>query len=254
MTNHLPILSVIVLFLGAFLVAIFGGKNSSIRKGIVTVATSLSFIFVVMLIKPIMIDGNVIAYWMGNWAPVDNWAIGIGFEVDQLSLFFAIIVVLTVLLSAIFSFKYMSKDNSLDKYYVLFLMLSGAVLGLVFTGDLFNMFVMIEILTFSAVALTAFRNYFEGALEAAFKYIVVGGLGSSMILLGTVILYSQVHTLNLAQMAALLHDNYTAATLFAFALLFAGFGVKSLLYHSTLQHQMHIWLHHHLYQWFSQEW
>ena len=54
------------------------------------------------------------------------------------------------------------------------MMLSGSVLGLVLTGDIFNMFVMIEIMTFAAVALTAFRNNKFGSLEAAFQYLVIG--------------------------------------------------------------------------------
>ena len=46
------------------------------------------------------------------------------------------------------------------------------MIGFVFTGDLFNMYVMLEIMTFAAISLTAFRNYKDKAVEAAFKYIV----------------------------------------------------------------------------------
>lgn len=229
MTQHLPVLSIIVLFLGAFLTVIFGSKNKVVRIIIVTAATLSSFIFIMMLIKPVLINGNIITYWMGDWVPVNGWAIGIGLEIDGLNLFFAIIASLTILISGIYSYKYMSKDDALEKYYVLFLMLSGSVLGLIFTGDLFNMFVMIEIMTFASVGLTAFRNRSDGALEAAFKFIVIGSIGSSLILLGTIMLYSQFHTLNMAQLAAMLHNNYTPVTLFAFAALIGGFAVDSYL-------------------------
>lgn len=225
--QHFPILSIVTLFLGAFLTVIFGSKNETVRKFIALVASSISLILVLMLIKPVMIENNVIQYWLGNWRPIHDWAIGIGLEVDALGLFFGIIAVLTIFLSIIFSFKYTKKDSETDKYYVLFLMLSGAVLGLVFTGDLFNMFVMIEIMTFAAVGLTAFRNYQEGALEAAFKYLVLGSIGSSMVLAGTITIYSQVHTLNMAQISALLFNNLTPSALFAFALLLAGFSLKA---------------------------
>jgi multicomponent Na+:H+ antiporter subunit D len=182
-----------------------------------------------------MIDGNIISYWMGNWKPVSGYAIGIGLEVDQLSLFFGLLVSLTVLISGLYSFKYMSKDDTLEKYYVLYLMLSGSVLGLVLTGDIFNMFVMIEIMTFAAVALTAFRNYAEGALEAAFKYLVIGSIGSSFVLTGIIILYSQVHTLNMAQISALMYNNLTPSSIFAFVLMFAGFSIKAFIvpFHPT---------------------
>lgn len=235
MIQHFPILAIVVLFLGAFLTVLFGSKNKVVRTIIVCLAAFSSFILIVSLIKPVMIDGKIISYWMGNWEPVSGYAIGIGLEVDQLSLFFGLLVSLTVLISGLYSFKYMSKDDTLEKYYVLYLMLSGSVLGLVLTGDIFNMFVMIEIMTFAAVALTAFRNYAEGALEAAFKYLVIGSTGSSFVLTGIIILYSQVHTLNMAQISALLYNNMTPSAIFAFALIFAGFSIKSFIvpFHPT---------------------
>ena len=235
MIQHLPIISIMVLFFGAFLTIIFGSKNKTIRATIMLVATLISTSCIALLVKPIFIDGGIIAYWLGGWEPVEGFAIGIGLEVDALSLFFACIVTITVLLAAIYSFKYTSRDDTLEKYYVLFLMLSGSVMGLVLTGDLFNMYVMIEIMTFAAVALTAFRNSSFGALEAAFKYLVVGAIGSSLVLLGIILVYSKMHTLNLAQLAAQLPLNLNPTTVFAFALLFTGFGIKSFIvpFHPT---------------------
>ena len=113
MTQHLPVLSIIVLFLGAFLTVIFGSKNKVMRTIIVTAATLSSFIFIMMLIKPVLIDGNIITYWMGDWIPVNGWAIGIGLEIDGLNLLFGIMASLTILLSGIYSFKYMSKDDNI---------------------------------------------------------------------------------------------------------------------------------------------
>jgi NADH:ubiquinone oxidoreductase subunit 4 (subunit M) len=177
-----------------------------IREELVKCADELgiALVLTLCLIKPVLIDGNIIHYTMGNWQPVGGWAIGISLEVDALSLFFAIIVTVAVFVSGIYSFTYMAHDDSLVNFYTLFLMLSGSVLGLVVSGDLFNIFVMIEIMTFTAVALTAFRNDYEGALEGAFKYLVVGSLGSTSVLVGIAMIYSQLHTLNLAQIAAML--------------------------------------------------
>jgi len=226
MIQHFPILAIMVLFLGAFL-TVLCGKNKVLRNIVVFAAMLASSVFIAFLIKPIMIDGEVITYWLGNWSPVADYAIGICLVVDQLNLFFAILVSVAVLLAGVFSFKYMSRDDTLEKYFTLFLMLSGGVMGLVLSGDLFNMFIMVEILTFAAVALTAFRNRSEGALEAAFKYLVIGVIGSSCILIGTTILYSQFHTLNLAQLSVLLHNNLQPATILAFTLLLTGFAVKA---------------------------
>ena len=228
--NNFPILAIMSLFLGAFISSLVGRRNAKVRNTVVFLAMLVSLVLILALIKPVLLEGQVINYWLGNWEPVEGWAIGNSLEVDALSLFFALIVVVAVFVSGVYSFFYMSHDDSLVNYYTLFLMLSGSVLGLVLSGDLFNMFVMIEIMTFTAVALTAFRNHYEGALEGAFKYLVVGSLGSTSVLIGIALLYSQLHTLNLAQIASLLPTASSPVILIAFAFLFVGFGSKAFLF------------------------
>ena len=227
--DHFPVIAVMGLFLGAFLVEIFGSRNKFMRNLITLIAAGGAFVLIVMLIKPVMIDGKVISYWMGSWEPVSGYAIGIGYEIDALGLFFGLLIAFTFLLSFIYSLRYMERDHHLGHYYTLFLMLSGAVLGLALTGDIFNLFIMVEIMTFSAVALTAFRNRQTGALEAAFKYLVVGSIGSSLILTGVALLYAQCHTLNMAQLSSILAGGLTPTTVLAFAFLFTGFGVKAFI-------------------------
>ena len=226
--QHFPIYSIMVLFLGAFLIVMLG-RNKAVRNVLALLSVTASFCFLAALVKPVMINGEIIAYWMGGRVPAGGYAIGIALEVDALSLFFGLLVATAVLVSCIYSIQYMSHDHNVREYYTLFLMLSGGVMGLVLSGDIFNMFIMVEILTFAAVALTAFRNTAKGALEAAFKYLVVGSMGSTCILVGTIMLYAQVHTLNFAQLSALIPGNLNNATKLAFALLFIGFGTKAFI-------------------------
>ena len=226
--QHFPIFAIMAYFLGAFLIVIFG-HNKTVRHGVALLATCDSMLFMMALIKPVMLDGEIISYWMGNRVPAGGYAIGIALEVDALSLFFGLLVSTVVFVACIYSIQYMSHDDNVPQYYTLFLMLAGGVMGMVLTGDLFNMFIMVEILTFAAVALTAFRNTVTGALEAAFKYLVVGSIGSSCILAGTIVLYAQLHTLNLGQLAALIPDHVTTSTKLAFALLYIGFSTKAFL-------------------------
>ena len=226
--QHFPIYSIMVLFLGAFLIVMLG-RNKAVRNVLALLSVTASFCFLAALVKPVMINGEIIAYWMGGRVPAGGYAIGIALEVDALSLFFGLLVATAVLVSCIYSIQYMSHDHNVREYYTLFLMLSGGVMGLVLSGDIFNMFIMVEILTFAAVALTAFRNTAKGALEAAFKYLVVGSMGSTCILVGTIMLYAQVHTLNFAQLSALIPGNLNNATKLAFALLFIGFATKAFI-------------------------
>ena len=234
--HHYPIYAVMVLFLGAFLVAAGGARHSKnpdnpagARAWIALCATGLSLLFLVLLVKPVMLGGETIAYWMGMRGIAGGYAIGIALEVDALSLFFALLIATAVFVSAIYSIRYMVHDECVPQYYVLYCLLAGGVLGLVLSGDVFNMFVMVEILTFAAVALTAFRTKVYGALEAAFKYLVVGCMGSTAILTGVILLYAQYHTLNLAQLASLIPGSMNDATKLAFAFLYIGFSTKAFI-------------------------
>ncbi|MBR5094355.1 MAG: hypothetical protein IK095_04605 [Oscillospiraceae bacterium] len=226
--RHFPIFTIMLYFLGAFLVVLFGKKRAA-RNIISFLATGLSLTLLVLLVKPIMLEHQIIAYWMGGREPAGGYAIGIALEVDALSLFFGLLVATAVFVSCLYSFSYMSHDDNEPQYYTLFLMLAGGVMGLVLSGDLFNMFIMVEILTFAAVALTAFRNKVTGALEAAFKYLVVGCIGSTCILAGTILLYQQAHTLNLAQLATIIPLCEGKNISLAFALLFIGFCTKAFI-------------------------
>lgn len=226
--QHFPIFSIMVLFLGAFLIVMFG-RSKGLRNVIALLASAASLALLVALVKPIMINGEIISYWLGGRSIAGGYAIGIALEVDSLSLFFGLLIAVAVFVSCVYSIKYMSHDDNVGQYYTLFLMLAGGVMGLVLSGDLFNMFVMVEILTFAAVALTAFRNTATGALEAAFKYLVVGCIGSTCILVGTAMLYAQAHTLNFAQLSALIPGNMNTSAKIAFALLFVGFSTKAFI-------------------------
>ena len=226
---HFPIFSVMVLFLGAFLIVVLG-KNKALRNILALLASGCSLACMIALIKPVMVGGEVIAYWMGNRALAGGYAIGIAMEVDALSLFFGLLVSTAVFVSCVYSIQYMAHDDNIPQYFTLFLMLAGGVMGLVLSGDLFNMFIMVEILTFAAVALTAFRNKVYGALEAAFKYLVVGCMGSTCILAGVIVLYANAHTLNFAQLSAIIPGMMSNNSVkIAFALLFVGFSTKAFI-------------------------
>ena len=224
--QHFPIYAIMVLFFGAFLIVLLG-KNKLLRNLLTLLSAGGSLALLLALVPRVMLRGEILRYWMGGRGLAGGYAIGIALEVDALGLFFALLSATAVLVSAVYSLRYMERDDNVAQYDTLFLMLAGGVMGLVLSGDLFNMFIMVEILTFAAVALTAFRNRARGALEAAFKYLVVGSIGSSCILVGVILLYARWHTLNLAQLASLVPGELDAAALFAFALLFVGFATKA---------------------------
>ncbi|MBP3655581.1 MAG: hypothetical protein J6K32_02680 [Clostridia bacterium] len=228
--ENFPILAIMTLFMGAFINSLAGRRSYKARCAIVFTTMAISLILVLAMVPSVMGGGEIVCYWMGGWAPEADWAYGIGLEVDALSLFFGLIVTIAVMISGVYSFTYMKHDDSQVNFYTLFLMLAGSVLGLVLSGDLFNIFVMVEIMTFTAVALTAFRNDTEGALEGAFKYLVVGSLGSMSILVGTILIYACLHTLNLAQIAQMAIHARNPVMVIAFGFLFVGFCTKAFMF------------------------
>ena len=86
---HFPVLAIMTLFVSAFLVTL-AGKREKLRNVIAGAAVLIALALLALLIKPVMVDGEIIVYWMGNWEPVNGYAIGIAIEVDALSLFFGL--------------------------------------------------------------------------------------------------------------------------------------------------------------------
>ncbi len=226
MIQHFPVLAVMSLFLGAFLIEVLG-RTTFLRNLIAFASVTISLVLLYSLIPTVMLEGQVISYWMGGWKPVANYAIGIGYEVDALGLMFALLGITAYWLSCVYSFGYMKGKQHLGHYYTLFLMLAGSSVGFFLTGDIFNMFIMMEIVTFSAVALTASNTEKITAIEGAFKYLINCSIGSAMTLTGIALLYMQCHTLNLAQLATMLPGMMNHTTLMAFGLILIGFCVES---------------------------
>ncbi len=99
-----------------------------------------------------------------------------------------------------FRFKRTLKGGVVKYYEILQMMMVAGSIGVIITGDLFNMFVFIEIVGITAYSLTAFYRERNGA-EAGFKYLLIGSLASTFLLLAILIIYTQTGTLNMAQIA-----------------------------------------------------
>ncbi len=162
-------------------------------------------------------------YSMGNWTP----PLGITLVWDPLSQLLALIVSVISLAVTLFAIPYMQQYTAQSKFYSLYLLMIAGMNGVVLTGDMFNLFVFLEIASIASYALVAFGVEAE-ELEASFKYLVLGGVSSTIILLAIALLYAATGTLNMADMAAALRHGISHGLLFfIFALFLMGFGLKS---------------------------
>jgi len=164
--------------------------------------------------KPIIV---VIA----GWKP----PVGINLTIGPLGIFLALIITSVAFLVAIYSIWYIKVEPK-EKYCMLCLMLVTGSLGMVLTGDIFNMFVFMEITSISAYALTGFIRDRDGS-EAAFKYLMIGSLGSNFVLLGILLIYVGTGTLNMADIAAKMPTMDPKLAVMAVILMVVGLGIES---------------------------
>jgi multicomponent Na+:H+ antiporter subunit D len=168
---------------------------------------------------------KVLIYKIGGWVP----PFGIALVVDGFSSFMLVIVNLIAFLVAVYSLIYMQQYSDKPKYFTLFSLMLCGMNGTVIAGDLFNLFVSLEIASIASYALVAFGTEAE-ELEASFKYLVMGSVASSFIFLGIAFLYGFASTLNMADMARILSFKQNSYIVpFVGVLFFMGFGLKAAL-------------------------
>ncbi|MFC1753174.1 complex I subunit 5 family protein [Thermoproteota archaeon] len=178
-----------------------------------------------LLILSLFTVGKNYIYQMGSWPP----PIGINLVLDGLSSFMLIIISLVSFMATLFSVKYMEMYTSKLRYYSLFLIMVAGMNGVVLTGDLFNLFVFLEIASIASYALVGFGCFHE-ELEASFKYLVLGSVASTFVLLGIAVAYASFGTLNMAHISMLMQGaGMGSVPMFVLALFIVGFGLKAAL-------------------------
>jgi multicomponent Na+:H+ antiporter subunit D len=180
--------SIPLLISTCFMLVIF--KNEKIIKTLVILSIFISFCFLIVS------SLDVFNYGTETFA-VSNWEapFGIILVLDKFSSTIASLILFLSLMIAIFSF-HIVKERVKEFSTLLLLGVVGS-LGIVITGDIFNMFVFTEIMNIATYALTAFNMKKEG-LEAAFKYLIVGSITATLMLISISLLYSNLGTLNIA--------------------------------------------------------
>lgn len=219
-----PVHYIALPLMAAFLIPLFGKINKDLVRLIPgLVLLYLSYVSVVLMTQVFTQDTTIIEVIAG-WSP--PWGINLvfspftGFLASMFSMLGFLIWMYT------YNFKPEVDSTQTQKFYVLFMMLITGATGIVLTGDIFNLFVFLEITAISAYALTAFYRERDGA-EAAFKYLLIGSFASFLILLAIVLLYTQVGTLNMAEIAQRMPDVNPYMKGVILMLFFVGFGIEA---------------------------
>ncbi len=223
--NHWIPLYVIVPLGAAFLVLILASRIKWPEKYL----TSLAMLGLVVLSIAgfFFVSSFPVTYYIGGWEPISGIPVGIHFVVDGLTILMLCIINIIGFLAAFFSIGYIRQFTGEKYFYALFCLMVAGMNGVVLAGDLFNMFIFLEIAVIASYALVAFGVGKE-ELEASFKYQVLGGIASLLIILGLAMVYWQTKTLNVADIASVLKGINNSQYLWFTQLVFiAGFGLKA---------------------------
>ena len=184
-------------------------------------------------------SSRLLYYFLGGFPP----PIGITYAVDEFSSFIAFLT--TLLALALFPLTLIFSE-SVDEYTMAsYLGLLAGFTGILYTGDLFNMFVMLEVTlisTYSLMVLTGSRNSYK----AVFNYMIVASVSSLFFFMGVVLIYFATSTVNIGHLGLILsglstsYRGYTANIATAMTI-FVSMLMWSLVVDEALT-PLHFWL------------
>ena len=232
--KNLPILVVLTPLMMSLIVVLI--SNNFLSWLLTLFTTLITLIFSLLLYQEVYLH-TAISYALGNWVP----PLGIEYLIDKVSIIPIIIIALISFLATFFASKIMPAEinnSSISKVYSLWLLAIAGLIGLVTTGDAFNLFVFLEISSLASVALVAMGGQKDKqALVAAYNYLILGAIGATFYVIGVGLLYGITGTLNLADLSnriAAISDN--KALIAGFGFMVIGIMLKAAVF------PLHIWL------------
>jgi multicomponent Na+:H+ antiporter subunit D len=232
MSEQYPALLVIVPLISAFLISAAGWVNRRLCFPIAVVALSLTAYSSVGLLMRVL-DEGVIIYRLGGWPP--PW--GITYYVDHLNGLVLPVVAVVALLNLIASKKSIDQEfpEKTGPFYTLYILMVTGLLGIVVTGDAFNLYVLLEIASLTGYGLIAMGE--DRAPLSTLNYVYMGTIGACFYLLGVGYLYIVTGSLNMVDIAEILPALYQSkAVLAAFMICMVGLWLKMALF------PLHAWL------------
>lgn len=232
MENHISLLLVVIPLIAAPIVAILPSRR---LPWLITLI--ITFVCAVLASIQLwsVLNSGVISYDLGGWAP--PW--GIEYRIDAVNAFIALIVAAIAAITLPYALLSAEKEipkEQISLFYSAFLLCLTGLLGITQTGDLFNVFVFLEVSSLSSYALISLgRN--RQALTSAYQYLIMGTIGATFFLIGVGLIYSQTGTLNMQDLAKLLPEVTQLKTVHTgFAFIMIGIALKLALF------PLHLWL------------
>lgn len=211
-----PALIIAIPLLFAFATPLFGKLSKGLMKIWAFLGVSLTTVLMYVFAWDLLGEGEsglvnrvyVFGGKEGFLTPLtgDNVA-RITFYVDGMSAFMGLIMATIAFAAVIYSMAFVKKYTGQDKYYTLLLLMLAANFGMVFTGDMFNLFVWFEVSAVAVCGLTAFRSNRGESFEGAIKYLIYSTLAGLVLLMAIGLLYGQYGHLNIIYLSKAIGGN-----------------------------------------------
>ncbi len=230
--GFLLVLAILVPIIGILLIWTLGSRRTEL---VALTTLAIGAAVALAILTELTGTGSAVIYLVGGWRP----PLGLALRADGLSVVLIVLTAIVIGAVGIFAKGQFGYDPDEPEkraptvFWTLLLGISGA-LNLIFLGDdLFNLFVAIELVTFTAVPLVCLDGKAE-TMRAALRYLLFALLGSVMYLLGVALIYSGYGTLDIALLKSV--ARVEPLLFIAIALMTVGLLAKTALF------PLHIWL------------
>lgn len=230
--NQLPVLIPVSLLLFSFITLLLGLWRRNLAYPVALLGVIISLITATAGLIYVLQE-SAQHYYLGGWPP----PIGIEYVLDHLSAMMAVLITFIGFLSIVYSYHSILKEvpDKVVPLYTLEMLLLAGLTGIVLTGDLFNLYVFLEIASLSAYALMALGD--KRAPVAAFRYLIMGTIGACFYLLGIGFIYFSTGSLNMVDVSQILPELYASrAVLTGAILIVVGIALKMAIF------PLHFWL------------
>ena len=232
MSQNYPALVVVVPLLAACIISVAGWVNKRLCFPIAVAALGVSALSSIGLLLRVL-DEGVIIYKLGGWNP----PMGIAYYVDHLNGLVLVVVSIVAFLNIISAKKSVEQEfpDKAGPFYTLYVLMVTGLLGIVVTGDAFNLYVLLEIAALTGYGLLAMGGG-RGPISTL-NYLYMGTIGACFYLLGVGYLYIMTGSLNMVDIARILPPLYQSnAVLAAFVICMVGVWLKMAFF------PLHAWL------------
>lgn len=230
--DNLPALQVVLPLISAPLIVLV---RRPVAAWLIACAVSFTALAIAVALALAVIEVGTISYALGSWpAP---W--GIEYRVDALNAFMLVLIATIGAVVMPYARHSVAAEVAAEQvylFYAMYCLCFAGLLGMTITGDLFNLFVFLEIASLSTYVLIALGRK-RRALLAAYQYLVMGTIGATFYVIGVGLLYLVTGTLNFTDMGQRLAAvTELRPVLAALAFITVGLGLKLALF------PLHQWL------------